>query len=335
MLRIPFLLSAALLLAVPAAAEEAKGLPVGACINMGNSLETMVESQDGKRIDAADFARIRAAGFTTVRIPVRWMHRSRETAPHTIDPAFLDRVEAVVDQALAADLNVILNSHHFDALDKDPAATAPWLAAVWKQVAARFAARPEARLWFEISNEPHDKLTNANLLATLAPALAAIRATNPTRAVVIGGENWSGIDSLATLDLPDDPNVYPTFHYYEPFDFTHQGATWVDPSPPLGRLYGTQADADRLAADVEKIRRYIARTGRKPFIGETGAYEAIPLAGRVQYHRAVHDAFAPLDLGICAWAYTNTFPFWDRKTEQWLPGLRAAFGLPENEGESE
>src|SRR3546814_18632286 len=92
---------------------------------MGNSLETMVESQDGKRIDAADFARIRAAGFTTVRIPVRWMHRSRETAPHTIDPAFLDRVEAVVDQALAADLNVILNSHHFDALDKDPAATAP------------------------------------------------------------------------------------------------------------------------------------------------------------------------------------------------------------------
>src|SRR3546814_13766052 len=108
--------------------------------------------------------------YTTLfrTIPVRWMHRSRETAPHTIDPAFLDRVEAVVDQALAADLNVILNSHHFDALDKDPAATAPWLAAVWKQVAARFAARPEARLWFEISNEPHDKLTNANLLATLA-----------------------------------------------------------------------------------------------------------------------------------------------------------------------
>src|SRR3546814_11891975 len=67
MLRIPFLLSAALLLAVPAAAEEAKGLPVGACINMGNSLETMVESQDGKRIDAADFARIRAAGLPTVR----------------------------------------------------------------------------------------------------------------------------------------------------------------------------------------------------------------------------------------------------------------------------
>src|SRR3546814_5256332 len=99
MLRIPFLLSAALLLAVPAAAEEAKGLPVGACINMGNSLETMVESQDGKRIDAADFARIRAAGFTTVRIPVRWMHRSRETArseEHTSELQSLMRISYAV-----------------------------------------------------------------------------------------------------------------------------------------------------------------------------------------------------------------------------------------------
>src|SRR3546814_16650857 len=122
------------------------------------------------------------------------MHRSRETAPHTIDPAFLDRVEAVVDQALAADLNVILNSHHFDALDKDPAATAPWLAAVWKQVAARFAARPEARLWFEISNEPHAKLTNAHMLATLTPPPAAIRATNTPPPAVNAGGNWSGND---------------------------------------------------------------------------------------------------------------------------------------------
>src|SRR3546814_19968595 len=84
MLRIPFLLSAALLLAVPAAAEEAKGLPVGACINMGNSLETMVESQDGKRIDAADFARIRAAGFTTVRIPVRWRSEERRVGQECV-----------------------------------------------------------------------------------------------------------------------------------------------------------------------------------------------------------------------------------------------------------
>src|SRR3546814_2230317 len=119
------------------------------------------------------------------------MHRSDDKPPYTVEPKFMDRVEAVVDQALAADLNVILNSHHFDALDKEPAGTAPWLAGVWKQVAARFADKPEAKLWFEISNEPHDKLTNANLLATLTPSLAALRATNPTRSA----ENTSALQS--------------------------------------------------------------------------------------------------------------------------------------------
>src|SRR3546814_15020164 len=138
-------------------------------------------------------------------------------------------------------MNFSLHSHLFDALDKEPAGTAPWLAGVGKQVAARFADKPEARLWFEISNEPHDKLTNANLLATLAPALAAIRATNPTRAVLNGGENWSGIASPAPRDLPDEPNVYLTCHYYQPFDLTPQGATRVDPSPPPGRPSANQA----------------------------------------------------------------------------------------------
>jgi len=318
-----------LVLGAPAAGQ---GLPVGTCINMGNHLEP--EREDGwggKRIEAADFERIAAAGFDTVRIPVRWQNKSAETTPHALDPAWLARVGEVVDQALAADLNVILNSHHFNAVHEGRPDGASWLAAVWRQIAAHFADRPRERLWFEIENEPHDKLDNGNLMATLSPALAAIRETNPDRPVVIGGENWSGIDSLATLELPDDPQVYPTFHYYEPFDFTHQGARWAgDPPPALGRMYGTLADEQRLARDVAKVRAYVERTGRVPFMGETGAYDAhISLDQRSVYHRAVREAFAPTGIGQCVWAYTNTFPFYDHKADRWLPGLRGALGLTE------
>jgi endoglucanase len=323
-------LAAMALLASPAQAAEP--LPVGTCINMGNHLEPERESAwGGKRIEAADFARIRAAGFQTVRIPVRWSNKTTG-ASHTIDPAWLARVTEVVDQALAADLNVILNDHNFNELHEHPDANRDKLAAIWRQVAAHFADRPPARLWLEIQNEPHDALTNDNLLATLGPALAAIRATNPYRPVVVGGGNWSGIDSLATLELLDDPNVHPTFHYYEPFDFTHQGATWAGEVPKAHtRDYGTPADAERLAADVAKLQAYIARTGRTPFMGETGAYDGgTLLAERVEYHAAVRQAFAPSGIGMCAWAYTNTFPFWDQAKGQWLPGLREAFGLAED-----
>ena len=65
-------------------------------------------------------------------------------------------------------------------------------------------------------------------------------------------------------------------------------------------------------------------------MGETGAYNGgTSLAERIEYHAAVRQAFAPSGIGVCAWAYTNTFPFWDRRNERWLPGLREAFGLPE------
>jgi len=334
MSRIAVLAAAAALLASAAPAATApRSLPVGACINMGNQLENVSETAGGgARIEAKDFKRIRAAGFTTVRIPVRWSNKTGEGPDYKVDPKWMARVTEVVDQALAAHVNVILNDHHFEALDSDPAANSVKLAAIWKQVAAQFADRPTKALWFEIENEPHDKLTNANLMATLAPALVAIRASNPDRPVVIGGENWSGIDSLATLDLSADANLYPTFHYYEPFDFTHQGAGWVKPAPPkLGRVYGSAADAQRLVDDTAKIKAYVARTGLVPFMGESGAYDAnIPLDQRVLYTRAVHDSFTPLGVGICGWAYTNTFPYYDHKAGRWLPGMLAAAGLRED-----
>ena len=317
--------------AAPAAlAATPRALPIGPCINLGNTLEVGKTNDLGEgAVTAADFKRIRAAGFDTIRIPVRFDDRSQSKPPYTIDPVWLDHVQKTVAQALHEQLKVILDSHHFEPIHSDPLATQPWHTAVWAQIAPRFADYPTDRLWFELENEPHGKFDDRNLRAVLDPALAAVRKTNPTRPVIIGGQKWSGIDSLATLTLPDDPNVYPTFHYYDPFEFTHQGANWAAPNvPPVGRQYGTQADAAQLRTDVARVRSYAARTGVMPFMGESGAYEAyIPLAQRVAYTKAVHDAFVPAGIPVCQWAYANTFPFYDRKAGRWLPGMLAALGL--------
>jgi endoglucanase len=310
-------------------AATASSLPVGRCVNMGNHLESPNEGDWGRRIADDDFAIIAKAGFNTIRLPVRWAGHAGAKAPYTIDPAFMGRVEHVVGLARAAGLNVILNSHNYDDLHANPARNVNRLAGLWAQIAKRFAGLSRDHLWFEIENEPHDKLTNANLVATLSPALAAIRKTNPDRPVVIGGEFWSGIDSLAKLKLPDDPNVIPTFHYYEPFDFTHQGAIWVTPTPPMGRVYGSDADVERLTRDVAKVRAYIQRTGKTPFMGEFGANAPIPTEQRVTYQRTVRTAFDTTGIGMCAWAYTSTFPLYDSAKKAWVPGMRAAMGLSE------
>ena len=174
-------------------------LPVGKCVNLGNTLEPPREAGWGGRpFRDSDATNIRQAGFATVRVPVRFSGYAGASPPYRIDPEFMARVRHVVDTSLAAGLNVILNVHHYEELFTAPEQHRDRLAGLWRQVAAEFREAP-AGLWFELINEPHDRLNDSNLAGVLAPALAAVRETNPTRPVIVGGQNWSGINSLATL----------------------------------------------------------------------------------------------------------------------------------------
>lgn len=296
-------------------------IPVGKCVNMGNHLEAQPdEGAWGRAIVDADFTIIKTAGFDTVRIPAWFSGHALTASPWTIDAAYMARVRHVVDAATAAGLNVILDMHNFDPLFDDPAANRTRFAEMWRQIGAEFASAP-ASVWFELTNEPHGNLNNANLVATLDPALAAVRTTNPTRPVIVGGQDWSGVNSLATLTLPSDPYVVPTFHTYDPFFFTHQGATWVTPVPPLGQTFGSAADYNELNANLQKVRDYITRTGRVPFVGEYGAIDepSVPLAERIKYYATLSSAYASIGVQSCAWGYTNTFRL--RDGSSWLPGM--------------
>jgi len=302
-------------------------LPVGKCVNLGNTLEPPREAGwGGRRFRDSDATNIRQAGFATVRLPVRFSGHAGASPPYAIDPAFMARVRHVVDANLAAGLNVILNMHHYDEVFTAPDRHGERFAALWRQIATEFRDAP-AGLWFELINEPHERLNDSNLNSLLAPALAAVRETHPTRPVIVGGQNWSGIDSLTTLQLPDDPYVVPTFHYYEPFNFTHQGASWVNPRFPTGRQLGTEADRAQLQASLDKVRAYMARTGRVPFMGEYGAFEQIPADQRALYYGTVSSAFASIGIASCAWAYVNTFPLY-RDRSGWIAPIVDPIAAP-------
>jgi len=299
-------------------------IPVGKCVNMGNHLEAQPdEGAWGRAIVDGDFTIIKAAGFDTVRIPAWFSGHALAAAPYTINAAYMARVHHVVDAASAAGLNVILDMHNFDELFADPAGNTTRFAEMWRQIGVEFAAAPPS-VWFELTNEPHGSLTNSNLVATLTPALTALRVTNPTRPVIIGGQDYSGVGSLATLTLPVDPYVVPTIHTYDPFYFTHQGASWVTPTPPLGRTFGTAADYAELDSNLRAVRDYITRTGRVPFVGEYGVNDdpAISLSQRVLYYGTITSAYASIGIQTCAWAYTNTFKL--RDASDWLPGMLGA-----------
>lgn len=210
--------------------------PFGRGINFGNALEAPREGEWGLTLVEPYVAEIAEAGFRTVRLPVKWSAHADEAAPYTIDPAFLARVDEVVGWILDHGLGVVVNVHHYDELATEPEAHVERWLGIWRQLAAHFEGAPDA-LAFELLNEPHGALSDALWNAMVARALAVVRAEHPTRWVVIGPTSWNAIGALPGLAWPDDDRLVVTVHLYDPFEFTHQGAEWVDPAPPTGRVW--------------------------------------------------------------------------------------------------
>ena len=104
---------------------------LGRGINLGNFLEAPKGASWGIAIRDEDFRIIKQAGFDSVRLPVRWPDYALEKAPYTIDAGFFARVDHLLDVAAKNGLNVVLNIHHYEALDKDPAAHAERFVALW------------------------------------------------------------------------------------------------------------------------------------------------------------------------------------------------------------
>ncbi len=327
MLRLLFILTLATL-TLPAADVFEQQRRLGRGLNMGNSLEAPKGAVWGKSIMEEDFPRIKAAGFSSVRIPVRWADYAANDAPYVIEPAFVDKVEQLVRSALKADLQVVLNVHHFDALDQDPVGQRPRLAGIWKQLAARFAGYPDA-LQFELSNEPHGKHTAAEWNENLLVALKEIRPAHPYRAVHVGSAQWNQIAMLKELRLPkEDLHLIAHIHYYSPFHFTHKNASWVKGSKEWkdGDTWdGTEAEKAAVLKDFAVARDWAKAEGRPIFLGEFGACSSNPnLPARVRWTRFVRESAEAHGFTWAYWEYQAGFGIWDPKAKVWRKDLLEA-----------
>ena len=89
-------------------------------INLGNALEAPNEGDWGVVLNEEYFKLIKEAGFTAIRIPIRWSNHTTNEAPYTINPIFMNRVKWAVDQAIENKLTVIVNIHHFEDIMENP-----------------------------------------------------------------------------------------------------------------------------------------------------------------------------------------------------------------------
>ena len=270
------------------------------------------------------FAEIRNAGFDHVRVNL--FAFDHMDSAHRLSPQWLERLDAVVREAQGAGLGVILDEHDFSACAKDIPNCRVKLAAFWRQVAPRYRSAPR-NVAFELLNEPHEALDADTWNGFYPDILDVVRATNPTRIVVIGPTRWNNFRELPTLRLPEaDRNILVAFHYYDPFNFTHQGASWTNLQSLSGVTWGSAADRAQVAADFAQVAQWSAANDRPIYLGEFGAYDkgGTPTAMRVAWTNAVAREAERHGFAWAYWQFDSDFIAWDMASQRWFePILRA------------
>ncbi|RST32122.1 glycoside hydrolase family 5 protein [Sphingomonas ginkgonis] len=277
------------------------------------------------RFQTRHFAEIRRAGFDFVRVNL-FGFRALD-ARNRLDPKWLARVDWIVREGRRAGLGVILDEHDYDTCSDDPEACRSKLLAVWQQLGARYA-RADRKVAFELLNEPHGKIDAAAWNAFFPPVLAEVRKRNPDRWVVIGPSSWNSLAQLPNLVLPeDDRRLLVTFHYYEPFRFTHQGAGWVKEFTNVhGVTWGSAQDRAALAADFGKVEQWAAQYDRPILLGEFGAYDksGTPVDQRAAYTAAAAREAERRGFAWSYWQFDSDFVAWDMNRNAWVEPIRRA-----------
>jgi aryl-phospho-beta-D-glucosidase BglC (GH1 family) len=287
---------------------------LGRGINLGNMFEAPSETAWGNPFKEAYISQIADLGFQHIRVPIRWdvAERTQLTPPYTVNPQFLARIKSVVDLAISKRLYVIINLHHHDELFTNPTAAKARFISQWQQIATYFKGY-DNQLYFEVLNEPHDALTPALWNTYFAEALTEIRKTNPTRKVLLGTASYGGTTGVRDLDPPNDPNLVLSVHYYNPFNFTHQGADWVGNKD---KYIGTQWEdltweRNQVIADFEYAIQWAKQKNMPLHVGEFGTYEFADMESRAKWATFIARWLESQGASWAYWEYSAGFGIYD------------------------
>lgn len=222
-------------------------------------------------LDSGDLQALKQAGFDTVRLPV-------DPAPFFVFEG--ERRETVyrmlfeaIGRIQAAGLNVIVDLHPNSrhpvwgqrAVVKGVDAPAfVQLSGVVEEMARRLSRHNVQKVALELINEPRLKCKGeeqSRWETLLAHLVQRARKAAPDLTLVVTGSCISTLDGLIALDTKTlgDKNLIYTFHYYEPFSFTHQGAAFIPwPDKYLDEV-PWPANARPIDASMQKIEGHVAR----------------------------------------------------------------------------
>jgi endoglucanase len=281
-----------------------------------------------------DFLDIKSLGCDVIRLPIN-LHAMTSGSPgYIIDPLFFTFLDSAVSWAEELQIHLLLDNHTFDPATNTDPEIGPVLCRVWTQMADHYKDRSRY-IYYEVLNEPHGILDQV-WGQIQQGVIDSIRSVDTVHTIIVGPAGWNGYTNLNALPVYTDTNLIYTFHFYDPFLFTHQGASWTDPSlvplagvpfpydaermpscPP--ELQGTwiESGLNNYETDgtVESVQNRIHipasfMNNRKVplFCGEFGAYKPNSNdTDRVRYYQTVSECLENNGIAWTMWDYKGGF----------------------------
>ena len=232
-------------LGVPITIEQAKqALAKG--VNLSNWFNDYSNPAEyGNHFSSTDMQRIKAAGFTYIRLPIASTILFNESSPSELKPSPLGFIDQAIQSAIQVGLAVVLDPIHNsnDDFEKKLATVSGFVDKVsiyWQAVAKYFSKYNPDQLFFEIYNEPHvgtSGFANGVSKSWWWPMqgrfIHAIRQVTINHYLIAGAEGWNNRNELISNIPYKEENVIYNFHFYDPFLFTHQGASWAGWPPAI------------------------------------------------------------------------------------------------------
>ncbi|MBV9789240.1 MAG: cellulase family glycosylhydrolase [Chloroflexi bacterium] len=282
---------------------------------------------------ALDF--MAATGFNFVRVPTDYRFWTRDFDYFHPDETVFEHIDRYLEACRSRDLHMSLNLHrgpgyciNRNDLERhnlwlDPIAQDAFVF-TWENFARRYAGVASRHLSFDLLNEPPNigqyGLTRENHAALIRRTVAAIRAIDPEREVVIDG---LGGGHLAMPELAD-LSVIHSGRGYQPMPVSHHGAQWWSghehaPAPIYPGLIweGHTWNRDTLRKFYQPWRE-VEAAGANVHIGEFGCYNQTPNDVALRWFADLFSVFKEFGWGYALWNFAGDFGI----VEHGRPGAR-------------
>lgn len=244
-------------------------------------------------------------------------------------------VDSMVKWTGALNMKLIIDYQHGQLREKNFDADTNRLNALWLQIAAHFAYTNPDQVLFVAFNEPNE-LNNDLWRIAAMNVVATIRKHCPQHTILIGAADYNSLSALLKFNPLADKNIIYSFHYYEPFIFTHQGAPWTGNAtstvkinfeapdnihrlPTLApKAKGTWGEnglkdypywvtSDKIESQIKKIAYWGLINHVPVYCGEFGSYRGADAKSRAGHLKRLRTDFENNHINYAWWEWDRNF----------------------------